>query len=137
MAATTYALLRRREDGELERTPLHTGMSTDQMCDELTAIVDGHGIAALRHYAIGLEPSFGMHWTAEQWWELMVDAPQQKLVRVSAETVVDYLLRNKPGTTAVGQHMWAAAQDNLNTAITLIESLGYVVARKVDGDAKG
>lgn len=133
MKQRSYSLWSLTTHGEpLSR--LQVGLTHAAVSKAVVKTLEDSGMAALKSYAIRQDGT-SAQWTASQWWGMMRIA-EDKLAKVSADLVISELIRdqmdhNHPGN-ASGQTAAMAMQQMVRSAVAVIHSLGFEVARKVD-----
>lgn len=145
----SFELWRRNSLTRKPMDRLDDGLTIEGVLQELKRIVEGHGVFVLNKYGVvieGADPSTLVHagdvWAAREnlgeLYELLTGKKASRLIRVSRDVVVSELIRNqmehnKP-VLLVEQLAAVAMQDNLRQAINIMEAMGFVVAREVDGE---
>lgn len=128
---TTFTLYQRKESGELIGK-LTRELSEAQMLVELAEIVQGHGPAALEHYAV--TPSDGFRdLTAKEFLMRADDVPPTaRLVPVSGSLVISELIKDFEvrDRSAVEYYALNQLQETVRTVLRVVSDLGFVIAKE-------
>lgn len=125
----SYSLFQRTVSGVLTNR-VETQRPESDLLATLTDMVDGHGIAALRHYGVRLDGR-NASWRADEWWEMKL----RPLVRVAEESVMARLMAEQARKTSVVDRLAGLlAQETVRRVIGILGGLGLVVAERAEVD---